>query len=257
VSLCENRGFASSVVSGDVATGGSTSATCPHTANIPALIANPVGFVHSKSSTLSAVVKLYSRRFFNLRKFIVLQALQTCKSITLPESFQKVPEAHLRKAVALCKEDGRWAQVAACMRCVHRRSPGTVRLPDCSVPRGGSENSARLEASFEGKTETRVQGGTSVIMEPTQPESSESTASTRKHTDAKADTHAAEVSTQTDLGADHAGECGDGQRHDRFVAFSHEGGCVRWAAVRQTMREAVQDRKGLLAARRAGRLKQT
>ena len=47
-----------------------------------------------------------------------------------------------------------------------------------------------------------------------------------------------------------------GQPHDRFLAFSHEAGCVRWRAVRKTVGEAVQDRKSLLAARRAGRLMQ-
>jgi hypothetical protein len=50
----------------------------------------------------------------------------------------------------------------------------------------------------------------------------------------------------------------DGQQSggDVFVAYSHEGGCVRWGAVRRTQQEAVQDRKSLLAARRARRLNQ-
>lgn len=124
----------------------------------------------------------------------------------------------MRKAAALCPEDGRWAQVAACMRCVHCRSPGTVRLPDCEANSASSlPPEAGSQDSYECTTET---DGDSVDR------------------DAR------------------ACKGGSGQQHDRFLAFSHEGGCVRWAAVRKTVGEAVQDRKGLLAARRAGRLKQ-
>lgn len=178
-----------------------------------------------------------------------MQALQACKSITLPDTFEKVPEEILRRAARLCPEDGRWEQVAACMRCMHCRSPGTVRLPDCSVGNSvlGAQDATTATclgpaAKLDDSMPTPCENGT--IRDGECIGGTNCSVPTRE-SQAKVDMHAAE-------------ECEGllGQPHDRFLAFSHEGGCVKWGAVRKTVGEAVQDRKSLLAARRAGRLMQ-
>jgi hypothetical protein len=234
----------------------------------------------------------------------LMQALQNCASIALPETFQKVPEDVLLAAAELCPEDGRWAQVDACRRCTRCRVPGTVRLPNTShvvifVARGVQESlenvtveSMQLESLVvktlpeicEKVDENEIKLTCSKASSTIQPqpranlERSEherrcgvGDASPAEHADNAVATmmHKQDCVLESDAELLNCGSverqvsgctntAPDGQQSggDVFVAFSHEGGCVRWCAVRGSQQEAVQDRKSLLAARRARRLNQ-